>query len=100
MCFDYATDNLYTGQTDGKILKWEMLMKNPILILDINDSKKNYLSLPKIQAQAKSKEHIMAIPARDRESLFHIQLRYPEFTHNRNRPNSITIYAPKRCGKF
>ena len=51
MCFDYVTNNLYTGQTDGKILKWEMTRNKPILILDINDFNKNIeknLLLPKI----------------------------------------------------
>ena len=49
MCFDYASNNLYSGQTDGKILKWEMTLNKPILILDINDFNKNNLQLPKIQ---------------------------------------------------
>ena len=48
MCFDYMTNNLYTGQTDGKILKWEMTVSKPILILDINEFNKNNLLLPKI----------------------------------------------------
>ena len=49
MCFDYVTNNLYTGQTDGKILKWEMTLNKPILTLDINNYNKNNLQLPKIQ---------------------------------------------------
>ena len=49
MCFDYITNNLYTGQTDGKILKWDMTITNPVLILDINEYNKNNLLLPKIQ---------------------------------------------------
>ena len=48
MCFDYMTNNLYTGQTDGKILKWEMTLPKPILILDINEFNKNNVLLPKI----------------------------------------------------
>ena len=30
MCFDYLTNNLYTGQTDGKILKWDLTLNHPI----------------------------------------------------------------------
>ena len=48
MCFDYSANNLYTGQTDGKILKWEMTINKPILILDINNFNKNNILLPKI----------------------------------------------------
>ena len=51
MCFDYLTNNLYTGQTDGKILKWDLTLNHPILILDINDFKeKNNLTLPILEA--------------------------------------------------
>jgi hypothetical protein len=48
MCFDYVTNNLYTGQTDGKILKWDMTINKPILILDINEFNKNDIILPKL----------------------------------------------------
>ena len=55
MCFDYVTNNLYSGQNDGKILKWEMTINKPILTLDINDfnknNEKNNLYLPKIKNQ-------------------------------------------------
>ena len=55
MCFDYVTNNLYSGQNDGKILKWEMTLNKPILILDINEfnknNEKNNLYLPKIKNQ-------------------------------------------------
>ena len=47
MCFDYLTNSLYTGQTDGKILKWDLTLNQPILILDINDfNEKNNIMLP------------------------------------------------------
>lgn len=55
MCFDYVTNNLYSGQNDGKILKWEMTLNKPILTLDINEfnknNEKNNLYLPKIKNQ-------------------------------------------------
>ena len=43
MYFDYFTNKLYTGQTDGKILKLDKTIKKPILTLDINDFNKNNL---------------------------------------------------------
>ena len=50
MCFDQLSNYLYTGQTDGKILKWDITLNKPILILDINDfSEKNDLILPKLE---------------------------------------------------
>ena len=50
MCFDFLTNYLYTGQTDGKILKWDITLKKPILILDINDyNEKNNFVLPMIE---------------------------------------------------
>ena len=50
MCFDYVTNNLYTGQTDGKILKWDMTINKPILILDINEYSKSDIILPKLNS--------------------------------------------------
>ena len=50
MCFDYLTNSLYTGQTDGKILKWDITLNKPILILAINDyNEKNNLILPLLE---------------------------------------------------
>ena len=51
MCFEDINNCLYTGQTDGKIYKWDITLNNPILILDINNfNENNYLSLPKLEA--------------------------------------------------
>ena len=50
MCFDNLTNSLYTGQTDGKILKWDITLDKPILILDINEyNEKNNLVLPMLE---------------------------------------------------
>ena len=50
MCFDDISNCLYTGQTDGKILKWDITLNKPILILDINDfGEKNNLVLPMLE---------------------------------------------------
>ncbi len=54
MYFDYFTNKLYTGQTDGKILKLDKTIKKPILTLDINDFNKNNLWLPKILLSSNS----------------------------------------------
>ena len=64
MCFDYSTNNLYTGQKDGKILKWEMTSLKPVDILDIEKEKekdkqvvsKNKISLPPINKFQKISE--------------------------------------------
>lgn len=52
MCFDSSTNNLYSGQKDGKILKWEMNSLKPVDILDIDKDKqiilKNKINLPPI----------------------------------------------------
>ena len=52
MCFDNSTNNLYSGQKDGKILKWEMTSIKPVEILDIEKDKqplsKSKISLPLI----------------------------------------------------
>ena len=56
MCFDKSSNCLYTGQTDGKILKWDITINKPILILDINDfNEKNNLILPKLETSNNSK---------------------------------------------
>ena len=56
MCFDKSSNCLYTGQTDGKILKWDITINKPILILDINDfNEKNNLMLPKLETSNNSK---------------------------------------------
>ena len=50
MCFEDINNCLYTGQTDGKILKWDITLNKPILILDINDfGEKNNLVLPMLE---------------------------------------------------
>ena len=41
ICFDSSTNNLYTGQKDGKILKWEMTSLKPVDIFDIERDKQN-----------------------------------------------------------
>ena len=51
MCFDVSSNHLYSGQKDGKIMKWEMNSLKPIEILDkdINDKtniSKNKINLP------------------------------------------------------
>ena len=55
MVFDYSTNNLYSGQKDGKILKWEMTSLRPVDILDIEKDKqnisKNKISLPPINSK-------------------------------------------------
>ena len=52
MCFDTSTNNLYTGQKDGKIMVWEMNSLKPVYILDKDIDKinisKNKINLPVI----------------------------------------------------
>ena len=55
MCFDNLTNCLYTGQTDGKIMKWDITLNKPILILDINNfNEKNDFVLPLLEASNNS----------------------------------------------
>ena len=60
MCFDSSTNHLYTGQKDGKILKWEMTSLKPVDILDIEKDKqiiaKNQINLPNINKFQKTLE--------------------------------------------
>ena len=63
MCYDYAENNLYSGQTDGKILKWDMLVNKPVLILDINEYNKSDIILPKLNSnyQKETKDILLKI---------------------------------------
>ena len=64
MCFDGPTNSLYTGQKDGKVLRWEMTSLKPVDILDAEKDKnsipKNKINLPLIYNKySKSSDNTM-----------------------------------------
>ena len=84
MCFDGPTNSLYTGQKDGKVLRWEMTSLKPVDILDAEKDKtsipKNKINLPLIYNKySKSSDNTMYNNNTDennknkkKENLFHV----------------------------
>ena len=88
MCFDYVTNNLYSGQTDGKILKWDMTINKPILILDINEFNKSDIFLPKLNSnyQKETKDILLKIGQSDLNKIL------KSFPENKRNTVSCLIY--------
>ena len=85
ICFDDINNCLYTGQTDGKIFKWDITLNNPSLILDINKfSEKNNLSLPKLETSNDKyqKETKEALLKKGQNDLNKILKSFPEKRRN------------------
>ena len=84
MCFDDISNCLFTGQTDGKILKWDIIMDKPILILDINDfNSKNNLMLPVLESNNSNQDDIRDVILKKGQNDFNkIMKSFPENKRN------------------